>query len=383
MSRSKSILSILLMGILILCLYLGRQGEGLPVEDEPAHRRLGPHTTSTTLTGMGSPEEGNEGCTDTQLAANALALQVYETCEETFAVQALCTPPVPFPSEYSPEQQALSIEEAFTGCDLSTEELVIDCSEFPCVAIVSADTVRKKQLNCAYLADMAREMAEGSSPGMQVLPPAPAAPVGDVDAQDSTALSGWVFDVPDVSSDPSLYTAMKARIPARQQGFTRRLDGATSASASALARMECDLAKQALGGLAGVDPCSAVREYWGCIDDSVIDAGTYLRYVAHAEAVFDELLEDCPNVTPENTLIDCSGLPCLILVEAPGLSRTEAFCQHEDLFSFTGTGWHRDLKIAELYPSMGSDDEAEVRARFDEYEREPRVWRVIDDWLSK
>jgi hypothetical protein len=72
-----------------------------------------------------------------------------------------------------------------------------------------------------------------------------------------------------------------------------------------------------------------------------------------------------------------------LLLDAPGMKRSEAFCGNENFFSFTGSGWHKDLKVGVLWRSTRYADEAELRERFEGIEKQARVQRLIDDWLAR
>jgi hypothetical protein len=352
----------------LLCLFLivcGISLRAIVSEVQPVTRGA---VASGPLTPVGLPQpDGSGRCVDTEHAASRFALTVYETCHQTFALQPLCTPPMAFPPSYPADHQAAVVEKAYSDCGLSPGELVVDCYEFPCVAMMTRDTIRRRQSNCERLAQMSRDIDMGSRQGSEMI------------EMDSSPLSGWVTDVPDVPSDPFLYTAMKARFPARAVVQARRFGEATSVPA----QTDCEIAHQALEDLAGADPCAAVRSYWGCEEDTVVDRETYGDYVAHAEAVLDDLLDTCPHTTPENTRLDCSGAPCLLLVDAPGLSRNEAVCHNDNVFSFTGTTWYPDLKIGVLYPSKHLADQAHVGEQFEASEKVPRAFRLMDEWLAR
>lgn len=314
-----------------------------------------------------TPTDGAEEapeCDGLSARVSELADQVAETCRESFALDGLCPPPVPFPADASPAEQTRQFEEDYRGCGLSPGDLFVDCSEYPCFALLSRSALERKAEACDALREL-RDLSPSAEEHAAVM---------------GLAWAGWI-PVWEPPEDLGLQARVTERALSRLAALERRLISRPDGIAGSRLPPDCARASRALTALASPQACEALREYWDCppIEEEHVTEERYQRYVDFAERVLDELVETCPHLDRLNTFLDCSSVPCLIVADTKDLSLGDdsPFCNHPDLSSFTGSGWVPEVKIAVAYLDVHLAPEAGVRARF-EREGPLRILDILD-----
>lgn len=374
MRKSRRVVYAIIIMVVVLLLVSAIAGLYRP-GDRPiggAVERAKVETSEKSWPGQGVASEAEDVALhispicEAQADVASLVGEVARGCVTAFARQPLCTPPLAFPPGDSPDQHIEALREEYAACPGVFEELVVDCTEYPCFAMVRRATLAAAPTGCDALDLLAEQMPDVADPSVEVAAGGPA----------------WRDWVATTAVDPpaDLELELRGRAPGRYRVLGDKLAAASSAGPD-VDRASCQRDERALHELTGQDACRALRRLWGC-DPPTADVSEeeYFEYEAFAQDVYEGLLDTCPNITPENSRLDCTGVPCLLLLDTdPALTHSEAFCKYPKLKWFTRSGSDPGLRAAFLFRTRSFDEEPEVSARF-EKEKALRLNRLFESW---
>jgi hypothetical protein len=156
---------------------------------------------------------------------------------------------------------------------------------------------------------------------------------------------------------------MLFRVAPRLDSISRRLALRPVGGADVSLPQDCERTQEAAIALLGESPCDALREYIGC--KPPIDQPPNVpidEQIDHGHEVYEQLLRECEGLTPENTVVECSGPPCVVVtrVDDPDMTAGEAFCDNSDV-GFNGNEFPPGFKVGVLFSADPSADPVMMR----------------------
>lgn len=194
------------------------------------------------------------------------------------------------------------ISEGLAGCPPEIQrQVVVDCSEFPCVALVPRDGVT--EAGCVQLERM---------------------PVGD-----DPSGADWEYVAWAATDDPvirSLYGPLiDQRWEARKGQLARWLR--QPPSQAIIEEAPCSEVQGLLNRLERDSACEVVQRARGCSPDDElwIDAAVVRTHIDEARALVEALERDCPAFRDTPHALDCSDVPCVLAIHE---GHEDALCGH-------------------------------------------------------
>lgn len=245
-------------------------------------------------------------CPDEVLEANRLAELAAAECAVELAERGVCHAPVPFEHARQPASQVANLRDWLDPCGLDDSQLAFECSENPCIALIDRDLVLAGAERCEPLEAIGARL-----------------PAIDQELAPEGVWSRWTPVVLDTPADPVDALRAASRFDARAAQSERLLAGEQAASLES-----CEQVRSALSGLASERLCDALRDYWGCQPSKVeLPPGTAEAHTVYGEDLVEDLRETCEAFGDANLVLDCSGVPCILLIDLlPGQSWEDVLC---------------------------------------------------------
>jgi hypothetical protein len=213
---------------------------------------------------------------------------VSSRCEADLIAEG-CRPPLAAPGEALPaDEQVAAFRDMLAPCGVGPDEVRFDCSEFPCLAFLRYDLLDRA--TCEGLEQLAATVA----------------PPGE--GFEAT----WAA-VPLAVGSPSLgahAAAFDARWDARRRSFEPWLadEGPTERHELGCAELRSITAEAA-------DDCDRERRRRGCeARQPQVPPELVLAHRTAAQDLVDQLVDTCGPFPVEEYVLDCSDLPCLLVV---------------------------------------------------------------------
>jgi len=255
------------------------------------------------------PEESPSAahvCPKETAEADRLAAEVADKCTLRLAQRGFCPAPVRFENEHQAAAQRANLRDLLAPCGLDPSQLVFECSENPCIALLDRAVIMAGAERCETLGTI-----NDNLPGLdEQLPP-------------EGIWSSWTPMMLDSPTDSVEAMRATGRFGARVARASEAIAGETESASGS-----CGQARSALRDLKSPSPCDALLTYWNCEPSTVeLPPGTAERYLSHSQNMVDELLDECEVFAESNHVLDCSGVPCILLVDVrPGEDAEDVFC---------------------------------------------------------